>query len=416
VGIGDANCAACGWDMNQLFTGEPRSPQAARMEEPPREVPGAISSPSRAKARHAAPPIHARLEIGTQLGEKLRLDVCDRLFRERYDLGGVDSSLLRERTQLCETIEEFLDLLVEDLRCSDAKREAIRDDWVERSLEDSGAILGVHLPGRGCFLNGWAFLRAFDCDSIDELLEHPTARVAIACTAVHEKFGHGFISEATASGKERVANGLERLGHARRFGVETVDTPDHEILNRKFELMFLTSTATDEGFSRWLETDLLSELGIGRKPEDLEALSAIDPRIASFVRWAYQPGQDSDEAVRQGDFLQQADRDEDLSEDIIALSGQSPRYVLGSVLMDALAQHHRPQLVPAAMLIAYNVTMNLSSIAVSDLRELLGDPRFNVTARACRLLTLPHCDDAASLAEAARESLSLSPPECLASL
>ena len=65
------------------------------------------------------------------------------------------------------------------------------------------------------------------------------------------------------------------------------------------------------------------------------------------------------------------------------------------------------------MLIAYNVAMNLNSIAVSDLRELLQDPRFNVTARATQLLTLPHCDDATSLAEAAGEHLSFPSPKCL---
>ncbi len=415
VRIGDATCAACGWNLNQLFTGQRRSPPAAPTEEASQEAPDVASAPRSARVHRAARAIHGKLAIGTQLGAKLRLDECDRLFRYRYDLGAVDPSLLSERTQICETIEEFLDLLLEHLRCSAAERAAILEAWVEQPYEGFGSALGVHLPGRGCFVNGWVFLRAFKCDDIDELLEHPVARAEIARTAVHEKLGHGFVSEATASGRERVANGLELLRLARRFGVETADTPDHAILNRKDELVFRASAVTDEGFSRWLETDLLSELGIGLRPEDPEALAKIDHRIASFVEWAYDPPADPSHASYHADFLQDADDDEGLCEQIRAVSEskQAPRYTLGFVLMDALAQRHGPELVPASILIAYNVVMNLDSLAVADLRELLKDSSFNITARACQLLTLPPCDDAASLAEAARELLSLTPPECL---
>ncbi len=410
VRIGDAKCGSCGWDLKQLYTGESRAAQAPRVEDP-----AATAERPRVAAPPAASPIHAKLEIGTQLGAKLRLDLCDRLFLERYDLGNATPSFLREKTQVCETVEEFIDLLIEDMRCSDSERAGIRKGWIEQGRKDSGVILGVHFPGRGCFLNGPAFLQLFDCDSINELLEHPEACASIASTAVHEKLGHGFISESTATGRERVENGLERLRLAGRFGVETVDTPDHEILNRKCGLVFRTNAVTDEGFSRWLETDLLGELGIGREAEDPEALAAIDPRIAAFVHWAHAPVQDTAAAIYHADFLQGADSDEELAGGVIALSGQPPRYTLGCVLMDALARHHRPELVPAAMLIAYNVTMNLSSLAVGDLRELLADPRFNATARATQLLTLPPCDTAASLADAARELLSFAPPECLVS-
>ncbi len=487
VHLGEALCGACGWDLKKIYTGP--SPDAEtrlarrqerRQESAPRRLPrssvassphGSVATPPQGTG--ATPPRgtvaagrHARVLIDTELGARLDLDRCDALFLERYDLGSLEPAFLHQPTVLCETLEEFSEVLVEDLRLSSTQREGLRASLCGDEGSESEGILGVYLPGRGCFLNGSALQRHGGACGLEELFTEPRARVMAARTAVHEKLGHGFLAETTAVGAERRANGLERLRLAQSFGLETADSPTHEILTRKHALIFQATVFVDEGFSRWLETDLLGSLGLeprvgigpavvassgpsagpsaessaGPSTEpstepstgapagqgdsrrlasiDGRSLQGIDERLDAFLSWALDPPEAFDEAradaVAATGFLAAVEDDDELAAAVTFASGAPPRYSLGAVLMEAIARRHRHELVPAAALIAYNVKMGIDELAVADLRELLADPRFHMTARACQLVALPPCTTAAELAETARELLAFVPPACFA--
>lgn len=374
-----------------------------------------------------------RVSIDTKLGGALDLDLCDRLFLDRYDIGSLDPEFLHQSTVLCVTAEEFAEVLIEDLRISASQREVLLAGVAAGGNPHAEGTLGVYLPGRGCFLNGNALRVQAGVATISALLSEPAARRAVVRTAVHEKLGHGFLAEASAVGSERRANGLERLRLARGFGVETVDSPAHEILRRKYAMLFDASVFVDEGFSRWLETDLLAVVehaqGVGGEtsasagtnlavaPVDPRPLLGMDERLDTFLRWAFDPPDDlnrsRDGALFAAAFLAASESEALLRRVIERVTGMAPRYSLGALLMEAIAQRHRRELVPAAALIAYNVAMGLGELAVADLRELLADARFHMTARACQLVALPSCSTAAELAACANECLAFPPPPCL---
>ena len=355
-----------------------------------------------------------------------------------------DQPLSRYPVVYCETLEEFLTPILADEDCSESARDEMLREWAtqieEQAHESGGGILGVNLPGRGCFINGWLFGFANGA-SAREALENKRVFPRILETACHEKLGHGFIAELTAAGREKSDLGLYRFDLARQFPLRTVDTPRSALLRQKHMLVHETSTFTEEGWATWIEgymlwraarDGLLADAGAPAQPgvrytleqvgQVLQAIhdqspNDLRPDVTRFLEATRvllvvsEPL--PDDAIFRAVRVWQEEA-EIFDEAFSHSMGQPALYVLGYLLLRRLEARLGWQNLPCAVAIAANVTYDLEQISLVDLGSLVtNDPRLNVDARLALLGTLELApgQGTAELAHQAREVLSLAVPE-----
>lgn len=389
-----------------------------------------------------AAPLQARIALS-------QTDVLQRLDQMMWaafalDHAFPDQPLRRYPVVYCETLEEFLTPIVADEDCSESARDEMLREWAvqieEKTSETGGGILGVNLPGRGCFINGWLFGFA-NGTSARAALEDKRTFLRILETACHEKLGHGLIAEVTAAGREKSDLGLYRFGLARQFSLRTVDTPRSALLRQKHMLIYETTKFTEEGWATWIEgymlwraaqDGLLADAGAPAQPDVRYTLEQVG-QVLQAVH-----DQSPDDLRPEVEKFLEATRillvvSEPLPDDAIFWAvrvwqekaeifdqvfshslGQPALYVLGYLLLRRLEARLGWQNLPCAVAIAANVTYDLEQISLVDLGALVtSDPRLNVDARLALLgtLGLEPGQGTAELARQAREELSLAVPE-----
>ncbi|MBN1954142.1 MAG: hypothetical protein JW900_03730 [Anaerolineae bacterium] len=395
-----------------------------------------------ASGQHARRPLPAREVV---ISHAALLQRLDQLMWAVFDLGRAfpGQPLSRYSVVYCEALEEFFAPLVAELDISETARAEGLRELVEaaerRAREGNGGTLGVNLPGRGCYINGWLF-GFMGGQSASGALQDPQVFPRILATVCHEKLGHGFIAELTAVGREKTALGLWRFDLARRFSLRTVDSPRSALLARKDELLYHVSKFTEEGWATWVDEYMLwqaaqnglVDAAAAPKPGAQYTLQQVGQVLSAVHRRAPEfrdVVQRMDEAIRV--LLVSPDPPEDLSllfsavrtwqqeaqllDDAFAqMTGQPALYVLGYLLLRRLEVRLGWRNLPYAVAIAANVEYDLDNSSVTDLERLVAsDPRLNVDARLALLscLELQPGQGMSDLARQARERLSLAVPK-----
>ncbi|MBT3381351.1 MAG: hypothetical protein HN976_43560 [Lentisphaerae bacterium] len=309
-------------------------------------------------------------------------------------------------TLLCETAEEFYGAIFGDEPLSETQLGSLLDHQVEEARRDAlngGGIWGLFLPHRGCLLNGWLYARIFGAEPPAAVLEHAQAFPHIIRTAAHEKWGHGFLSTATALGRETQSLHVDRYRYAQGFPEATVTTPEGLVLREKWHAVFSATRFAEEGWSTWVEhlalnhgtefapvapktEETAAELAETMSKKTSEGLSVSE--AAKAIRALLNPGTPPADAMRAMACLEQAE--EALTPGFVEVFGQPPRYVLGYAVCRMLCERFGEACVPVALVLAGNVTYAIERISVSDLQHVVtANDSMNVNRRLAALAHLP---------------------------
>lgn len=332
-------------------------------------------------------------------------DLADESFHFSRILG---RSLRSYPTFLCQTLEEFYQPLIKAMDVPESRRESFINDLKSKAEELSEAPsdgeVGVHWPGWGCFINGWLIAKKFGV-SPSELLKKEESWSYIVSTVMHEKAGHGFISEFSAHGKEKKNLHLERYDAIRRFQLKHSDSPAKVALEEKWKFLFHSSKLCEEGYAEWVENflrqrwqgaaeiapkytisqalDALSELE-KRVDEDKAIISALkEDWQRLFSEEELEPGaiQEIVTAIQTADNL--------LGDMIISFIGLPLRYVAGYLLLEKAAQNLGANFAPYAVLIASNITYDLERVPLSDFSHFISKkPELNIDTRLAMIARL----------------------------
>jgi hypothetical protein len=355
-------------------------------------------------------------------------EVFNRIFRidEYFEGEG-----LRYPTYYCETLEEFFEPYMKHMALSQETKAQLIEMMTEQARQNamfsSGGTFGVNWPGDGCYLNGW-LLSYPDTDNPSAALENPEKIPIILEVLAHEKLGHGFLSEFTSLGREMQSIQLARFDLAEKFNIKLTDTPRGILLREKWELLFQHFIYAEEGYATWIERLMLREMaGIDNKAYELadvkQLLEMLDanrsiPRAGNYglsLAEAYsiviEPWNGIErihEAVLMLESLENR-----LAEPFSRLFGQTPRYVIGSTILQQIENRFGTMMVPYVMSIAYNVSYDLESIANSDLeRILIREPSMNIHSRLLSILALDEyaVNSVETLVAACRSTLNMAIP------
>ena len=189
------------------------------------------------------------------------LSLVDTWTFEQFELERLRAEPLGAPTIYCESLEEFYGsfFAYRNMSAQEQARGVREESEQARAALASGggAVLGVNWPGRGCFLNGEAFARMYKKRDAADALRSPDTFPHILSTAVHEKLGHGLLTEFTTRGKEIRSVHLEQHEVARHFLRRKSDDPRDALLQDKWNLLLTTSKFAEEGFSTWMESQVL---------------------------------------------------------------------------------------------------------------------------------------------------------------
>ena len=345
----------------------------------------------------------------------------------------------------CETLAEFFAPILEDLDLSASTRQAALAAYVAeaeaQASETGGGTLGVNLPGRGCYVNGWLFGRARKL-APRAALQDPALLPRIVETVCHEKLGHGYIAALTAVGQEKTRLGLGRFDLAQKFHLRAVDTPQSALLRVKHGLLYNATKFTEEGWATWIEQMMVwlaarhGVLPADKASEPVQPKYSLAAVAQALEQWRQaMPSQSQErqffEVVGALTYILADDQNDYTESDLFTairvwqdvaplldeafgqVFGQPSLYVIGYLLLRRLEARLGWQNLPYAVALAGNVTYDLADIPATDLASLLqSDPRLNVDARLALLsaLRLEPGQGPAELARQARERLGFALP------
>ncbi len=358
------------------------------------------------------------------------LKKIDETFSQLFELHSFYSTdRLAYPTVYSTTLEDFYTPMLESYDVSQTTLQEIRNQSVEEAKivarEKGGGVWGYNLPGKGAYLNGWLFTYNKNIPPL-EALSNPELAPKIAVIAIHEKLGHGFLAAYSTLGEVKTRLGLDRIELAHRFGLREAEDPVSSLRTEQHSLIFNASQFLEEGWATWLETFMGVVLfKFGDHPN--HSFKAIKAAINSIPEYVPQRKEIVDKLLASmlTIFGEYRVSPEDLLTATLTLEamggafqdelGQPLRYAIGERMMVQAAQNLGPLCVPYAALIAANVTFDLASLGLSDLKHLLtSDPRLNPNARLAAIsrLQLTERNNVRELASRASEELNFSiPPE-----
>ncbi|MBI4330613.1 MAG: hypothetical protein HY673_04980 [Chloroflexi bacterium] len=400
------------------------------------------------------PPRRGPVNLTSELG------FLDDLAEECFDFGRTLGRTMRTYpVYLCQSLDDFFGLTVKDVGMPEGVRaqvvQAKKREAAQQAEETGGGILGVHFPGPGCYLNGWLMeRRERERDGDRDGHGGPQAGTPaapagdrhgglsywpeIVGTVIHEKFGHGFISEMSAWGRERRRLNLDRYDIARRFNLKATDSPAEVAMGEKYNLVYRACRICEEGYAEWIENylwqkwhqgfdirhgcrygldGLLSVLGgwktePAQEKEFADALAGVCALLLGDVEMNSEespaPGSsrtikdDNNGPHRRGRAVPPVfpaqlmegmgvlgTADDLLGPALMSALGKPLHYVAGYLLVEKLARNLGADFVPYAVLIANNVTFDLERTSISDLGHLLQHtPELNINARLFMLAEL----------------------------
>lgn len=397
-----------------------------------------------AERRRAIADTPFRTETSAGFGARRHIiHQLDRLMWRDFKLSGAfpAQTMTRYPVIYCETPDDFFAPMFAAEDLSDTERRRLLAETVAHETTEPSGILGVNLPGDGCYINGWLFGKIAG-KTAQAALEDAQIFPQILQTACHEKLGHGFIAELTAVGQEKTRVGLWRFDTARQFNGRTVDTPHSAELAHKHALLHHSTKFAEEGWATWIEQFMLWRAGqeglldgvSAEKPETeptakyslgnfLPALqlasTASTPDARKIVQALAEASQIllapprpvSTDAIAEAMSVWETYADA-LDSACATVMGQPALYVLGYFLLKRLEAQLGWRNLPYAIALAGNVTFDLAHISVNDLATVLHTPRLNVNTRLAMLatLTLTPEQSPADLARMAHDRLSFAIP------
>ena len=396
-------------------------------------------------------PASVKGAVALQASSSSLLRLVDQWTFEQFDLHRLQAGAIASPTVFCETLEEFYGSFFAYRTLSpEEQARGVREeaDRARKALAaGGGAVLGVNWPGRGCFLNGEAFARMHGKRDAQQALRDADSFPHILSTAVHEKLGHGLLTEFTTRGKEIRSVHLEQHEVARHFLRRKSDDPREALLQDKWNILLTSSKYAEEGFATWMEAEVLSYAvlkvqGGVRVDEATEGLAEtaniypVDWVVEKLREQEHEALEELAEAVA---FLAAAgpaqrrevsqylagafphtdltatnwERDEALDQLSQSIFGQPLHYVVGYTMIEKLEHKFGASCVPFALALAGNVSYGLEGLSNSDLRMALEqNPQLRMDVRLALLGTLDGVpkNDPDALYEVARRELSLTPP------
>ena len=347
----------------------------------------------------AAPPILPGL---LEMRGDSRLTQMDKWIGEHLGLGQVVQQL-KEPTILSETAQEFYGALLSGEPLSEGQWKSLLEQQLRDARESAdrgGGVWGAFLAGQACLVNGWLFKSVFGLAQVRESLSDPRTAGMVLATVAHEKWGHGFLSVATALGAESRQVHLDRLRYARLFSGFQVTTPEGVILREKWRAVYNATRFAEEGWATWVENLVRQEFAskIGAAPvKQAEWLADfVVPQLRrrnlaaaqQAMLTLFDSSRTPDEAKAAMATLEQAE--EEITPDFLEQYGRPPRYVIGYGLCWLIERRFGGQNVPAALMLAGNVVYGLASQGVSDVVNVIAaSPDLNVNRRLAAIAHLP---------------------------
>ncbi len=379
------------------------------------------------------PQTHALVNIS----QDQQLQVLDKTFFDLFKLDAYFSaSPLNYPTVYCETLEEFFAPIIQDLNLSPqaaAKKVEQLCAQAERQAADTGGgILGVNLPGVGCYLNGWWFGKSMGV-SPQQVLHDPQRVRPVLATIAHEKLGHGFLVEYSALGSVKKKLGLTMMEISRRFGVHQAEDALSSLRREQGILLLRASRFLEEGWATWIE-GFLSQVALkfGQHPRysvqalvkaaqdmppDLPDRAIVVENSLAVLHILFGEENYPPELLHQA-VIWMNHLGEALNEHFSHALGQPLCYALGEQLVLMAAVRQGALCAPYAVLIAANLTLDPAQVSLSDLRELLErDHRLYPDARLAALsrLNLRQPNEVRELVEQAWSRFSFTAPRELSS-
>ena len=389
--------------------------------------------------------------VALQASSSSLLRLVDQWTFEQFDLHRLQAGAIASPTVFCETLEEFYGSFFAYRTLSpEEQARGVREeaDRARKALSSGGgAVLGVNWPGRGCFLNGEAFARMHGKRDAHQALRDADSFPHILSTAVHEKLGHGLLTEFTTRGKEIRSVHLEQHEVARHFLRRKSDDPREALLQDKWNILLTSSKYAEEGFATWMEAEVLryavlkvqGGASVDEATDGLAETANVYPVDWVVEKLREQEHEALEELAEAVAFLAAAgpaqrrevsqylagafphtdltatnwERDEALDQLSQSIFGQPLHYVVGYTMIEKLEHKFGASCVPFALALAGNVSYGLEGLSNSDLRMALEqNPQLRMDVRLALLGTLDGVpkNDPDALYEVARRELSLTPP------
>lgn len=383
-----------------------------------------------------SPSLPKSLQSLVNVTESDSLRSLDNNFIKLFDLTAfypVDK--INYRTILCDTLDEFCGAIIDNEKLSDQEREkeilkSVKD--YKEKWQKGSYVMGVNLPGYGCFVNGWQIGELNHISPQKIRPENERIYKEVLKIAAHEKLGHGFITAFSVLGELNAKMGFTRIQIAKQFGVSTSDDPVSTLLDLQWSVIFGASKFLEEGWATWIE-GYLQKLYFPPEREDAPSpfrhpkysqenlvgvLNTLPNEIKNncLTAW-YTILQKEDASIADlliaVNIMSSLDREYDGL--FSGLLGQPLRYVLGELICSQCEKNLGIKCIPYAILIAANITLDSGKISFTDLNVLLhSDPRLNPDARLAAIskIKLNHPGDIQELIQKVNSDLSLSiPPE-----
>jgi len=337
-------------------------------------------------------------------------------------------------TVFCETPREIISPLLAAEDWPDAAKEGYiaEQERIAATGQTPPGIgfLGYHLPGVGCFINGWGIANDMGLEP-RQVLDDPVGFGQVVNTAAHEKWGHGFISEITSTGVDKQSVQLNLLDIVSRFKLRDVDTPQRAKLMEQHVILFESSVLLEEGFATWTERWLAESMAEREQkwahlpdsapiytPEEVAGTfrSIGQDNWARSVEClfpAHEPSPDQVHEILQEHWPPFIEALNGADEVFAAGRMQPPPYVIGFLMLNYLAQRQGAKCVPYAVATAANVSYGLENVSNHDLRNFVNNnPDLNLNRRFLSLMYLHpgRPNDVGEFLGRCREEAGLAPP------
>lgn len=374
-----------------------------------------------------------------RLDDKHELRLLDDEFLKHFRLAEFGfPNRLAYPTVYCETAEEFYG---QSLQFINQSPWVIQMNLLEEIKQAKAAAaqgrgaLGVNWPGDGCYINGWLFGFLNRC-SPQAAWEHPQLRTQILETVVHEKLGHGFLTEYSQLGRLNKQVGLDLARLAQEFGIRPAEDPLAQLRHYQRAILFTSSKLLEEGWSRWIETRLPA-VAWGAQPASPISLELFFNQVAALEEKTPK-GRAAKERLLPCLFalftpeplpiaviFEAMKQVEDIDSNFEEYFAEKPalalplRYLVGEMLFQQAEQNQGALCQPYLALIAANVSFDLERLGVNDLETVIrNEARYHPDARLAILsrVSLAQPGDVAGLVQAAHQQLSFSIPDELKSL
>lgn len=343
------------------------------------------------------------------LDQDQKLNVIDRIIKDDFGISLAGRAWYK--THYCETLEEFIYPFISDIELSETLKKEIIENQKAVTIDDvkRGLVtLGVNFPGKGCYINGWAFSKLYDCRNAKEALYNQDVYPEIVGTVTHEKLGHGFIDAFTKAGEETIKLKSAQYYLAEHFNLKTMDTPDDALLGEKWGIVFDSMKYTQEGYAMWVQNYVLSRLGEIDSEKDysshlsdydyqnvmdvLDSIASKNPSTSDVIdnfKYIYETEVIDEKRIHNAVVGLQEDEDK-IEEDFTSSIGRPPRYVLGYLLMKKIEERLGTKCVPYSIIIAGNLQYNLDKISNTDLARMVHtEPKLNIDTRLALISCLP---------------------------